>query len=277
MTAERAPLPRSVDDLAELPPDFHSELDHGLAEIPLELTAGQRAAIEDHVRLLLAWNAHINLSGLRTAREIARGHVLDALICVPIVRRLGATNLIDLGSGGGFPGLPLAVAVPVRRAALVDSIAKKASFLEASAQVVWTALQRATEAEAETPAQIVALPERAEDVAQEPDHREAWDLVTSRAVGTIAESAEIGLPLARRGGHVVIWKRGRGAGGLRAEIARASRVIQACGGAPARIVELEAAARVGLGDNCLVVLRKVRPTPDRYPRSPGERRRAALA
>jgi 16S rRNA (guanine527-N7)-methyltransferase len=261
--------------LPELPADYHAAIDSGLEAIAIDLTSQQRAAIDNHVRLLLAWNAHINLSGLREPAEIARGHVLDALVALPALRRLGATSLIDLGSGGGFPGLPLAVGLPASRAALVDSIGKKASFLEAAASVVSGTL-RADGTDADG-VDIAALPERAEDLADEPDQREGWDLVTLRAVGTVAESAEIGLPLARRGGHVAIWKRGRGTDDLRSEIQRASRIVQAAGGMPPRVVELEAAASVRLDGNCLVVIRKVRPTPDRYPRSPGERRRAALA
>jgi 16S rRNA (guanine527-N7)-methyltransferase len=271
--SRRPSLPRSADDLPDLPADYQAAIEDGLAAIPVELTAAQRAAIDSHVRLLIAWNAHINLSGLRTPLDIARGHVLDALVALPALRRLGATSLIDLGSGGGFPGLPLAVALPVRRAALVDSIGKKASFLEAAAGVVVEKLRGAATASVD----VAALPERAEDLADEPDQREGWDLVTLRAVGTVAESAEVGLPLARRGGHVAIWKRGRGSEELRAEIRRASRIVQAAGGAPPRVVELEAAHRIGLDGNCLVLIRKVRPTPDRYPRPPGERRRAALA
>ena len=269
----RAPLPRSVAALPPLPDEFETIVDDGLAAIGLELPPAARAAIADHVRLLLAWNAHINLSGLRDPAAVARGHVLDALLAVPALRRLGAQSLIDIGSGGGFPGLTLAVALSVRRAALVDSIAKKAAFLEAAAAVVGDALRGA----AAKPPEMSALAERAEDLAEEPDQREAWDLVTARAVGTVAESAEIGLPLAKRGGHVAIWKRGQGSDELRAEMSRAARVVQAAGGASPRMVELEGAARLGLDGNCLVVIRKIRPTPDRYPRPAGERRRAALA
>jgi 16S rRNA (guanine527-N7)-methyltransferase len=269
---ERRPLPRSVDDLPPLPDSALAVLADGLAAIPLELTPAVRSAIEAHVRLLMAWNEHINLSGLRAPEQIMRGHVLDALIAVPALRRLRDGRggrlpaLLDLGSGGGFPGLPLAVALPARRAALVDSIAKKAAFLEVAAAVV------------DAPA-VNALPERAEDVADEADQRETWDLVVARAVGSVSEVAELGLPLTRRGGHVVVWKRApdeRARSDLRGEIERARRIVQAAGGARTRVVALDAAPRVGLDGNCLVVIDKLRPTPDRYPRPPGERRRAAL-
>lgn len=254
-------------------------MDAGLAAIPLQLTPAQRSAIEAHVRLLLAWNEHVNLSGLRTVPGIARGHVLDALLAVPTLREvagaLRAVTVLDIGSGGGFPGLPLAIALPARRAALVDSIAKKAAFLDAAAGIVSDELRGAA---APAP-EIVALPERAEDLADEPDQREAWDIIVARAVGSIAEVAELGLPLARRGGHVVAWKRASdpaARAALESEMAHARRIVQAAGGAGMRIFELASAPRLGLEGNCLVVIRKVRPTPDRYPRSPGERRRRTL-
>ena len=274
----REPLPREVRDLPPLDPDFGATLDSGLREIGLELTAAQRAAVDAHVRLLVAWNAHINLSGLRTAQDIARGHVLDALLAVPALHEIARgreVTLLDIGSGGGFPGLPLAVALPARRAALVDSIAKKAAFLEAAAAVVDDALRAAP---APRP-KIEALAERAEDLADEPDQRESWDLVVARALGTVAECAELGLPLARRGGHVVMWKRASddpARESLDVEINHARRIVQAAGGGAIRVVALEAGGRVGLPGSCLVVVRKIRPTPDRYPRPPGERRRGTL-
>ena len=104
---ERQPLPLDVRDLPALDASACDILDHGLREIGLELSAPQREAIEAHVRLLLAWNAHINLSGLRTADGIARGHVLDALLAVPALQALAGSArrepagvaLLDLGSG----------------------------------------------------------------------------------------------------------------------------------------------------------------------------------
>lgn len=267
----RRPLPRNVDELPPIPPDFSAVLDAALPELGYELAPIQRTAIEDHARLLLAWNESINLSGLRTPADIARGHVLDALLAVPALRKVarGHLTVLDIGSGGGYPGLPLAVALPAQRAALVDSIAKKATFLGAAAAV----------AAAETGIDITALNERAEDLAEEPDQREGWDLVVARAVGSVAECAELGLPLARRNGHVIIWKRASDDPArreLHAEIANARRIVQAAGGAGIHVVEVPSTERVGLPGSLLVVIRKGRLTPDRYPRSPGERKRGTL-
>lgn len=279
--AIRQPLPRDVRDLPALGASFGEVLDAGVEAARVDLSRSEREAIEAHVRLLIAWNEHINLSGLRSAEEIARGHVLDALVAVPELRSLAreraqtaGITLLDIGSGGGFPGLPLAVALPAKRVALVDSIAKKAAFLESAAAVVTNALRGARDEP-----DIVALAERAEDLADEPDHRESWDLVVARAVGSIAEVAELGLPLTRLHGHVVTWKRANddaSRAALDVEIASARRIVQAAGGSTVRVIQLDAAESVGVAGNCLVVVRKGRRTPDRYPRSPGERRRTAL-
>jgi 16S rRNA (guanine527-N7)-methyltransferase len=156
--------------------------------------------------------------------------------------------------------LPLAVALPARRAALVDSIGKKAAFLRVAAAIARDLVA------------IEVLAERAEDLADEADQREAWDIVTVRAVGQIAEVAELGLPLVKVGGHVVAWK----SAGVESELAGSSRIIRSVGGDRARVVDLPAAGKVGLAGHCLVVIEKIRPTPDGYPRAPGERRRRPL-
>ncbi len=236
--------------------------------LPLDEPA--RAAIDAHVRLLMAWNESINLTALRGPEQIARSHILDSLIAVPVLAARGGRSVVDLGSGGGFPGLPLAAALPVERVALVDSIGKKARFLAVAA----TAVRAALDAPDAPAPEITALRERAEDLADEPEHRAGWDLVAARAVGTTAEVAELGLPLATQGGHVAMWKRDAGDGALQAEVADARRICQAAGGGAPRIVALDAASDVGLPGHCLVMVEKLRPTPDRYPRSASERRRS---
>jgi 16S rRNA (guanine527-N7)-methyltransferase len=266
-------LPRDASELPKLDTVFWRVLDDGLEALGLELPAAARAAIDGHVRLLVAWNARINLTALRSSEQIARNHVLDSLICVNALRRLAGRvgSMLDIGTGGGFPALPLTAVLRPRRTALVESIGKKARFLDVAAREVQRAL--ATDETLEVP-EIEVFAERAEDLAADPEQRERWDLVTARAVGTLAEVAELGLPLTRAGGHVVAWKLDTGDGSLAREIGDARRIGQACGGAAPRIVRLDAAARVGLDGHCLVAIKKVRPTPDRYPRQPSERHRS---
>ena len=130
----REPLPSRVEGLPELPAEALAVLDAGLATLGLaDLAEPARTALADHLRLLLAWNTAINLTAIRDPTEAVRRHVLDSLTAVPILRERGIDALVDLGSGGGFPGLPLAAVLPARRALLVESVAKKARFLEVAA------------------------------------------------------------------------------------------------------------------------------------------------
>ena len=117
---------------------------------------------------------------------------------------------------------------------------------------------------------IEAVAERAEDLAEDPDHRGAWDVVTARAVGSLAEVLELAMPLTREGGWVVAWKREEEQGGLRAELRDAGSIIRATGGGRPEIVVVPAPSLAG---HRLVIVPKERPTPASYPRPAGVRRR----
>jgi 16S rRNA (guanine527-N7)-methyltransferase len=222
------------------------------AGISIDATA--RSAIDGHVRLLLAWNEAINLTSIRDGEGIARRHVADSLAATILTRSLPRATLLDLGSGGGFPGLPLAAVLRDTRVTLVDSVRKKASFL--------TAVAAATSLDE----RVAIASVRAEELA--PGH---WDLVTARAVGSLAVLVELGLPLLVPGGHLLVWKRGD----IEAEIASADRAARALGGSSPRFhphpaALADAAALAGHG---IVVMRKVAPTPPGYPRDPAARDR----
>jgi 16S rRNA (guanine527-N7)-methyltransferase len=276
--AEREPLPTEVDDLPPLPQEFWTALRGGLDALfgnGDDDDAGARHAdgdagpgddaipearletIADHVRLLLAWNEAINLSGIRTPAAIALQHVVDSLTALPILRRSGIEDFIDLGSGGGYPGLPLAIALPARRALLVESVGKKARFL---ATVLDATGLRGRVAVAAT---------RAETLAADPHHRGQWGAVTARAVGDMGELAELSLPLLRVGGLLVAWKRRP----AEDELAAADGAIHQLHG---RLIRLEPVTVPGLEDNVLAVVEKIGETPAQFPRDPAVRRRRPL-
>jgi 16S rRNA (guanine527-N7)-methyltransferase len=287
-SSQRAALPRDPSILPAAAVETWAIVDAALPHLGLLLSQGARAALEAQLRLMQAWNEHINLTALRSPEQVGRGHLVDSLSGVSLVRRLheesrrrsreggpaGSTgpSILDLGSGAGYPGLPLAVCLPAARCALVDSVGKKQSFLEVAASAASAALA----AHGEPVPAFEALAERAEDLADEPDHREGWDFVVARAVGSLAEVAELGLPLVRQGGHVVAWKREPEPAGLRDELNAARRLVSAAGGDHPFVNAPDRDGRAGLGHHRLVVIRKVRPTPDRFPRPPAERRRSAL-
>jgi 16S rRNA (guanine527-N7)-methyltransferase len=269
---DRDPLPTCVKDLEPLPDAYVAAVRAGLsaairddastAVAPSDglgagLSETQLEAIGNHVRLLLAWNKAINLSGIREPEMIAREHVLDSLTALPVLRRAGIDDFVDLGSGGGYPGLPLAVALPARRALLVESIAKKARFLVTAVEAM------------EIGDRVAVATARAEVVAASPDHRGRWGAVVARAVADLADLSELSLPLLRTGGLLVAWKRRP----IDEELARADRALRRLGG---RVVAVETVAVPGLEDHVLAVIEKTGPTPAEYPRDPAARRRHPL-
>ncbi len=251
----RAPLPMHVRDTEPLPLRALEDLDAGLAALGLAgLREGSRACLEGHLRLLLAWNRAINLTAIRDPLGAVRLHVLDSLAAVPVLRSLGLEAVLDLGSGGGYPGIPLAVALPARRALLVESVGKKAAFL----RTVVAALDLGETVD------VASL--RAETLAADRAHRGRWPAVVARAVADLAELAEIALPLVRVGGVLVAWKREP----LDAELAAAAKSIELLGGGVPRV---ESVALAGLASHRLVIVPKLRATPSGFPRDPAARAR----
>lgn len=248
---QRDPLPTRVGGLPPLPPAFHETLDAGLDDLGLDLRPEQREALEAHVRLLIAWNQAINLTAIRDPAEIARLHVLDSLSAVAVLRPRGAGRLLDLGSGGGFPGVPLAVALDAE-ALLVDGTGKKVAFLQAVSDAI-------------PAARLAARHARAEALADGTD-REAWPVVTARAVASLAELVELAVPLLAPGGVLIAWKRGS----LDDELPAARRALEAVGGGR---VDTVAAGTDLLEGHRLVLVEKLAATPPGWPRDPAARRR----
>jgi 16S rRNA (guanine527-N7)-methyltransferase len=252
----RVPLPTRVQDLPPLPSAYGDVVDAGLEAMRMELAPAARAAIDDHVRLLLAWTAAINLTAIREPERVAQLHVLDSLAAVPLLRDLGVTACLDVGSGGGYPGIPVAAALPAARALLVDSVAKKTRFLGAVVEAVGIA------------ARVDVVTARAEQLARMRAHRDAWPAVLARAVSSLGELIEVGLPLVAPGGVLVAWKREP----LAEELAAAAGALRALD-ATAEVVQ---SGVPGLEHHRLVVVRKGSPSDAAFPRDPTDRRRQPL-
>lgn len=254
LSRQREPLPTRVEDLPALPAAYTDALDAGLAELEIALAADARQAIDDHVRLLLAWTGSINLTSIRDPAEVARLHVLDSLTAVDLLRRRQIGRFADLGSGGGFPGIPLASALPAERALLVESIGKKAGFLDVAVRALGLS------------GRMVVEPRRAEAVARDPRDREGWPAVTARAVAALPELAELAFPLLAPGGVLVAWKRGA----IDAEIAAAGAILDSLGGGRIEILDPGLSALPG---HRLVIVEKTGQTGHAWPRDPAVRRR----
>ncbi len=203
---------------------------------------------------MLAWNPSINLTAIDDPDGVARRHVADSLAGIPAVIDGRHDRLLDIGSGAGFPGVPLAAAVSSIHATLLDSVGKKAAFLRVVADGTGIVDR------------IEARPERAETLP-----RERWDVVTARAVGSLADLIEIGLPLLAPGGRLIAWKRH----GFDAELASARGASAAIGGSSPswRAHPTSLAEEMGLLGHGVVVVTKIAATPAAYPRDPAARKR----
>lgn len=208
----------------------------------------QRAQFDIYADELLAWNSHTNLTAIRSREDVYVRHFLDSLV---LAQHWGdaPASLVDIGSGAGFPGLPLKILRPQIKLLLLDSVAKKTAFLAHVVDRLGLGGVR-------------VLTGRAEELGRDPGERERHDLVTGRAVADLRVLVEYGLPLVRVGGRLLAPK---GAGA--AEEARAAaRAVESLGGAIAGVAPV---AIPGLEQRFLVVVEKVRPTDPRYPRAVG--------
>jgi 16S rRNA (guanine527-N7)-methyltransferase len=211
------------------------------------------------VALLLDANARLNLTRVTEPDAVARLHLLDALSAVPLLDALGPTRALDLGSGGGVPGLVLALARPDMAWTLVDSVGKKCDAMRGFAAALGLR-------------SVTVIAERAESLGRDERHRERYDLVTARACAALPVLAEYALPLVAVGGALLAWK-----GPLAREddelVGGSAAASLLGGGAPA----IHDTGIRELGRHRLVLVPKERATPDRYPRRPGEPTRRPLA
>jgi 16S rRNA (guanine527-N7)-methyltransferase len=231
--------PQAVGGLAE-----------AAAEFGLALSDEQLARFASYMHLLLDWNRRLNLTAITDPREVQALHFLDSLSCAIVTGDLNGRRLVDVGSGAGFPGLPLKILYPELQLTMIESVAKKASFLEA----VVAELKLAG---------VAILVGRAEEAGRMAAQRGQYDWAVARAVASLAVLAEYLLPLCRTGGRMLAMK------GKKAveESASAGRAIEVMGGGEAVLRPLQLPGR--MESRFLVVVEKVSATPEQYPRRAG--------
>ena len=218
--------------------------------LKLDLSDGQLRQFDALTDLLLDWNQRLNLTGITDPAEIAVKHYLDSLSLATVVPRFNSLKLIDVGSGAGFPGLPLALVFPQLQATLLDSTRKKLRFIEYASDALGLDNVRTLHA-------------RAEDAGRSKAHREHYDIVVARAVAKMPALMEYTLPLARLDGQVIAM---RGTDAFD-ETNEAAKAINLLGGELFTIEEI----RLPTLDNprYLVAVDKIQPTPKRFPRTAG--------
>jgi 16S rRNA (guanine527-N7)-methyltransferase len=225
----------------------------GTRKLNITLTDRQLAAFETCWRELMDWNQRFNLTAITDREGVLVRHFLDSLSCLnklPQAELASGARVIDVGTGAGFPGLPLKIVCPEMRLTLLEATAKKVAYLQ---HIVDTLNMKGVE----------VVHGRAEEMGQHPAHREQYDWALARAVAEMPALAEYLLPLVRVGGKMLAQK-GEGAA---AEVHRANVAIATLGGQVQQLMPVELQ---GLAETrYLVVVDKVAATPEKYPRRPG--------
>jgi len=216
----------------------------------IRLTGRQVMSLVTYERELLDWNQKFNLTAIQDAESIRTKHFLDSFSCVMAWGANPPHRLADVGTGAGFPGLPIKILYPAMHVTLIESVGKKAMFCEHIVRML--SLEN-----------VQVLKARAEEVGQMPEHREKYDCAAARAVAGMNVLSEYLLPLVRIGGIMLAQKGDSGP----AEAQSAEKVMRLLGG------KLQQVIRVNLpgvaDDRYLVIVNKSHATPPKYPRKPG--------
>jgi 16S rRNA (guanine527-N7)-methyltransferase len=236
----------------ELPPDLET-LRIGAQRIGLSLAPAQLQQFACYRELLLDWNQRVNLTAITDPQDVLTKHFLDSLAClfpVPQPAREKPLMLLDIGSGAGFPGLPLQIVFPNWQVTLLEATGKKVHFLEAIIASLGLSQARAIQG-------------RAEELAHNPQHRARYDLVTARGLAALPTLLEYCLPFCCPGGLVIGPKKGN----ISEEVEQGKRAATTLGGS---FVEIRPFSLPGLEDQrVLVVFRATHNAPAQYPRRSG--------
>lgn len=219
------------------------------------LSAHQGAQFERYAQLLVEWNEKMNLTAITKPQEIAMKHFVDSLLLTKAVQIPNGASLIDVGTGAGFPGIPVKILREDIRLTLLDSLKKRVGFL--------------TEVTRELGLSAMCIHARAEEQGKKPQERGRYNIACARAVGHLRELTEYCLPFVRVGGVFAALKGFE----IEQELQESKKAISLLGG------EVEKIEKYELPDTSrrsIVVIRKIMETPQKYPRPSAKIAKAPL-
>lgn len=212
----------------------------------------------EYMDMILEKNQYINLTAVRDRDEALQKHIADSLSCDFMEEYEAAENVIDIGTGAGFPGVPLAIVSPDKKFTLVDSLNKRLRIIDELTGELGIK-------------NVTTVHGRAEDVGKSKEHREKYDICVSRAVASLDVLCEWCLPLVKKGGYFVAYK----GENVSRETEDAASAIKLLGG---KIVEIRKVQteEESISGHVLVMIKKVNNTPSKYPRQGGQARKNPL-
>lgn len=223
----------------------------GAKELGLEIKDREVEQFFKYKDILLDWNQRMNLTAITEDREVVIKHFLDSISCIKMDQLKGGGRIIDVGTGAGFPGIPLKIIFPQLKLTLLDSLQKRINFLK----------EVCDELELKD---VDFIHGRAEDYGRDKDHREKYDYAVARAVAPLNVLVEYCLPFVKKEGYFICQK-GRS---LDEEIVDAKKAIKVMGG---KIVDKKA-INLPFSDiiHNILVIEKTRETSTKYPRKAGK-------
>ena len=219
-------------------------------DVGLEFTEGQYEQFIKYMRLLQEWNEKINLTAITEDEEVVKKHFIDCIKAFKSDKIKNAKTIIDVGTGAGFPGLPIAIMNPNVEVTLLDSLNKRINFLNLVVRELGLK-------------NVKTIHSRAEDGARKPELREKFDIATSRAVANMAVLSEFCMPYVKKGGYFVALK----GPSIDEELENGSNAIKILGGELKDIIEISI-EETDLKHN-IVEVKKIKTCPKTYPRKAG--------
>ena len=221
-----------------------------LAALDIQLTEEQYRQFDEYYEMLVEWNKVMNLTGITEYEEVNEKHFVDSLSIVKSVDMNKVESIIDIGTGAGFPGIPLKIAFPHLKITLLDSLNKRINFLNAVIEKIGLE-------------DIQTIHGRAEDFARKVEHREQYDLCVSRAVANLSTLSEYCLPFVKIGGQFVSYKSGE----IKTELKEAKTAIIVLGGKTADTIIFQLPGSDI--SRSFVKIKKVKATGKKFPRKAG--------
>lgn len=222
------------------------ELKALLEQLKIDGADEKTKRLEQYMDGVLEWNEKVNLTAITDRDEFVQKHLIDSLLCAETLAFTESSSICDVGTGGGFPGVPLAVCYPEKDFVLMDSLGKRVRIVQQLCDDLGIG-------------NVTAVHGRAEDLARQKAFRDHFDLCVSRAVANMRVLCEYCMPFVRPEGYFIAYK----GADCESEIGDAQDAIRKLGGEPPEITPLPHL------DHSLVIIRKSRPTPAAYPRKAG--------